>query len=102
MESGAIGNGSAETWDGVERRRVWNCDTCAFIAKKLSARIEGGETNGSMLVDVLGTAAGIGLGLAVFYAIGLADAESLSVRALLGSVTVFWMVGMVRLGLSAK
>ena len=53
-----------------------------------------------IFVENLGSMAAVGLGLAVFYATGLAEAESGWFKALLGTGTVLWMTWIVRLGMS--
>lgn len=90
---------STRTWNGMERRNAWDCRDCAAISNKDEARA---DREVSLVVDVLGTTVAIGLGVAVFYATGLANSEPGWVRSLIGFATVFWTVGMVRLGLRGE
>ena len=101
METSAIAQSSVAAWDGVERRQNVRCESCATFASSIQQKAESIKPQG-LIVDVLGIVAAVVLGLAVFNATGLAEAESGLVKVVIGGATVLWMVGMVRLGLSAR
>lgn len=99
MKSDVMDGASLGTWDGIERRKAWNCQNCVVLSGEHNARAER-KAGTSQVLEVLGTVAGVCLGVAVFYATGLAESDAGWFRNLLGFATVFWMVSMVRLGLS--
>jgi hypothetical protein len=92
---------SAHAWDGVERRKAWNCEVCAAFSKKVKEAGRSRDLHGAigLAVYILSTVVAVGLGFLVFSATGLADAESGILKTVLGTATILWMVGMVRLGL---
>jgi len=99
MGSNVMNGASAGRWDGTERRSAWKCREWAALG---SEDRESAELKLSPVVDAFGTVIAMGFGVSVFYATGLAESEAGWFRSLLGFATVFWMVCMVRFGLSRQ
>lgn len=104
MVSSTYESSGVTSWEGEERDNSFDCSTCTIFARKIREARESRESRilkGAidLTKDVVGTTAAIGLGLLVFNATGLAEAESGLLKVLLGTGTVLWMVVMVRLGL---